>query len=117
MIRLPPRSTRTDTLFPYTTLFRSAVGRFNLENAIADFQDRNVEGAAAKVIDRDGLAILLFQAIGQRRGGRLVDDAQHFTARALACILGCLTLGVVEIGRHGNDRLRARKSPRLNSSH
>src|SRR3546814_5941245 len=26
MIRLPPRSTRTDTLFPYTTLFRSAVG-------------------------------------------------------------------------------------------
>src|SRR3546814_9270941 len=27
MIRRPPRSTRTDTLFPYTTLFRSAEGR------------------------------------------------------------------------------------------
>src|SRR3546814_8978139 len=27
MIRRPPRSTRTDTLFPYTTLFRSLVGR------------------------------------------------------------------------------------------
>src|SRR3546814_18415026 len=27
MIRLPPRSTRTDTLFPYTTLFRSQPGR------------------------------------------------------------------------------------------
>src|SRR3546814_9871473 len=27
MIRRPPRSTRTDTLFPYTTLFRSRVGR------------------------------------------------------------------------------------------
>src|SRR3546814_10581381 len=26
MIRRPPRSTRTDTLFPYTTLFRSATG-------------------------------------------------------------------------------------------
>src|SRR3546814_17571820 len=26
-IRRPPRSTRTDTLFPYTTLFRSADGR------------------------------------------------------------------------------------------
>src|SRR3546814_4122225 len=26
MIRLPPRSTRTDTLFPYTTLFRSQAG-------------------------------------------------------------------------------------------
>src|SRR3546814_3029457 len=27
MIRRPPRSTRTDTLFPYTTLFRSQTGR------------------------------------------------------------------------------------------
>src|SRR3546814_2810852 len=27
MIRRPPRSTRTDTLFPYTTLFRSRRGR------------------------------------------------------------------------------------------
>src|SRR3546814_9522953 len=27
MIRRPPRSTRTDTLFPYTTLFRSRMGR------------------------------------------------------------------------------------------
>src|SRR3546814_4719118 len=27
MIRRPPRSTRTDTLFPYTTLFRSRSGR------------------------------------------------------------------------------------------
>src|SRR3546814_14891691 len=26
MIRRPPRSTRTDTLFPYTTLFRSSTG-------------------------------------------------------------------------------------------
>src|SRR3546814_5709354 len=26
MIRRPPRSTRTDTLFPYTTLFRSTIG-------------------------------------------------------------------------------------------
>src|SRR3546814_3741799 len=28
MIRRPPRSTRTDTLFPYTTLFRSAASLF-----------------------------------------------------------------------------------------
>src|SRR3546814_5619731 len=27
MIRRPPRSTRTDTLFPYTTLFRSGVAQ------------------------------------------------------------------------------------------
>src|SRR3546814_13262001 len=28
LIRRPPRSTRTDTLFPYTTLFRSDTGRY-----------------------------------------------------------------------------------------
>src|SRR3546814_11510622 len=28
MIRRPPRSTRTDTLFPYTTLFRSMVAEY-----------------------------------------------------------------------------------------
>src|SRR3546814_3651351 len=31
MIRRPPRSTRTDTLFPYTTLFRSEYGGGRLE--------------------------------------------------------------------------------------
>src|SRR3546814_1345942 len=30
MIRRPPRSTRTDTLFPYTTLFRSIAGASEL---------------------------------------------------------------------------------------
>src|SRR3546814_15121292 len=35
MIRRPPRSTRTDTLFPYTTLFRSAIfGLADLEEGI-----------------------------------------------------------------------------------
>src|SRR3546814_12560583 len=31
MIRRPPRSTRTDTLFPYTTLFRSQQGQADLQ--------------------------------------------------------------------------------------
>src|SRR3546814_16481883 len=31
MIRRPPRSTRTDTLFPYTTLFRSSYDVFLLQ--------------------------------------------------------------------------------------
>src|SRR3546814_1819008 len=37
MIRRPPRSTRTDTLLPYTTLFRSA-GHESLHNAGLDDQ-------------------------------------------------------------------------------
>src|SRR3546814_5238200 len=39
MIRRPPRSTRTDTLFPYTTLFRS--------------HDRGGGEAMAQVVDAD----------------------------------------------------------------
>src|SRR3546814_18881393 len=35
MIRRPPRSTRTDTLFPYTTLFRSEVNVVGLFNRAA----------------------------------------------------------------------------------
>src|SRR3546814_18264696 len=31
MIRRPPRSTRTDTLFPYTTLFRSDAGYVGIQ--------------------------------------------------------------------------------------
>src|SRR3546814_14672176 len=36
MIRRPPRSTRTDTLFPYTTLFRSTAGEAMLVRRLAD---------------------------------------------------------------------------------
>src|SRR3546814_6038469 len=42
MIRLPPRSTRTDTLFPYTTLFRSL-----LDPALQRRQRRRRHAAAA----------------------------------------------------------------------
>src|SRR3546814_20467309 len=37
MIRRPPRSTRTDTLFPYTTLFRSKAW-LDAKGAVADAQ-------------------------------------------------------------------------------
>src|SRR3546814_20179600 len=40
MIRRPPRSTRTDTLFPYTTLFRSTMAA---ENEGVHILDRHVE--------------------------------------------------------------------------
>src|SRR3546814_8481763 len=36
MIRPPPRSTRTDTLYPYTTLFRSPQRLFELRDAMLD---------------------------------------------------------------------------------
>src|SRR3546814_13339790 len=59
MIRRPPRSTRTDTLFPYTTLFRSrrAVEMANRESATSwkDFllrlRDRGLHGTEFVVAD------------------------------------------------------------------
>src|SRR3546814_20013637 len=38
MIRRPPRSTRTDTLFPYTTLFRSSLGDLCAALAAVSFE-------------------------------------------------------------------------------
>src|SRR3546814_189372 len=54
MIRRPPRSTRTDTLFPYTTLFRSAwrqaaAGhRLGRRHRAAGAAERSAAGAAAR---------------------------------------------------------------------
>src|SRR3546814_14099071 len=43
MLRRPPRSTRTDTLFPYTTLFRSRPSRI-AENAQISLDFRWISG-------------------------------------------------------------------------
>src|SRR3546814_18140499 len=42
MLRRPPRSTRTDTLFPYTTLFRSLVASIDTVPALASFEPLTV---------------------------------------------------------------------------
>src|SRR3546814_10022316 len=49
MIRPPPRSTRTDPLFPYTTLFRSAGASDKLKAALADGVQIIVQGASSSV--------------------------------------------------------------------
>src|SRR3546814_7253927 len=52
MIRRPPRSTRTDTLFPYTTLFRSA-----RLGGLHEIQPRRVRARVPGGDDLDCLAI------------------------------------------------------------
>ena len=58
--------------------------RPHLDDAVADVEDADVERAAAEVEDEHGLVVVLVQAVGQRRGGRLVDDAQDLEAGDLA---------------------------------
>src|SRR3546814_1285251 len=63
MIRRPPRSTRTDTLFPYTTLFRSEMTR---KAVGADFFDGKTPAQLQALGDFD----LEFQ-------GRLTRSEEH----------------------------------------
>src|SRR3546814_6912064 len=60
MIRRPPRSTRTDTLFPYTTLFRRPVG----------------PGGRRSARHRPGTDPLRTRAARRRQDGRLPDPRQ-----------------------------------------
>src|SRR3546814_5566091 len=107
MIRRPPRSTRPDTLFPYTTLFRSAckqrVGWLVGDHAkqaglVFRFQFPALAqgvGAAVAMALRDGWVGALIAAQGTRR--------RRHRGRVLAV---------------GDRRLGAdRKSTRLNPSH
>src|SRR3546814_8815659 len=56
MIRRPPRSTRTDTLFPYTTLFRSGAGEGN--NLAPDHEPyQRIGGVAGRVLRHDLRAV------------------------------------------------------------
>ena len=89
----------------FTAQKRIAIGGFHFENAIANFQNGNVKCAAAQIINRNGLPVIFIQAISQRGSCRLVNNAQHFQTGNFTGIFGGLTLGVVKIGRYGNDRL------------
>src|SRR3546814_11679769 len=79
MIRRPPRSTRTDTLFPYTTLFRSAksAGRVQSvalrlicerETEIEAFRAREYWTIAAEFLNKDGqkVSARLFELGGSK---------------------------------------------------
>src|SRR3546814_21161400 len=86
MIRRPPRSTRTDTLFPYTTLFRSGGGGVVV--------DLTCEGGAKD--GQVGAAIPLRD---------VVSEAEHRLVIAVGPLHGDLDSEAVAIGRNDDRRL------------
>src|SRR3546814_13011959 len=117
MIRRPPRSTRTDPLFPYTTLFRSCalVEPFTFENLeharVSDF-----EAAAGKVqrtlrhVDRFALVRHRARVAVERleQIGDLPERLEHRLLILRPRRLGLADRGALfgEIGRaSGRDRV------------
>src|SRR3546814_1539301 len=119
MLRRPPRSTRTDTLFPYTTLFRSH-GNFAVRTGALVEKILIEEGRATGVVIRRGKNRETLRA----RGG-VVLSAGAFGSPQILMLSG------IGPGAHLNDmglevvldregvgaNLQDRKSTRLNSSH
>src|SRR3546814_1498352 len=104
MIRRPPRSTRTDTLFPYTTLFRS-------EAVHGDAVGGEVVGEAARHGGDGALRRRRVQPVldaGMRREAADVED------RAAA---GRADMRRRRLGAEERALDRDRTSTRLNSSH
>src|SRR3546814_6793984 len=98
MIRRPPRSTRTDTLFPYTTLFRSA------KAAAVDLLGIAVGIVAVRIgaIARTGFATLARHRLGADPVHR---DRQRF-----------MRFGRQRAERHvGGDEALANLGDRLNA--
>src|SRR3546814_20503808 len=97
MVRRPPRSTRTDTLFPYTTLFRSDAYRTAESQAIVHGY-LGIAAALAVV----AAAVWLFR-------NRLKGERHEVSSLAD----GIALLKRLRFGLGALDR----KSTRLNSSH
>src|SRR3546814_2160878 len=114
MIRRPPRSTRTDTLFPYTTLFRSHAEGYaagEMKHGPIALIDENVP---VIVIAPSGplfeKTVSNMQEV-QARGGKvvLISDYDGIQAAGINC-LATITMPKVH-------PLIDRKSTRMNSSH
>src|SRR3546814_16573479 len=95
MIRRPPRSTRTDTLFPYTTLFRSQPPRRMVaadeERAVLqrDAQQRQLQATDQRGAGCIGADLLLDLPVQHRQQlERVVVLLRQ--RRALAALLPCL---------------------------
>src|SRR3546814_4945697 len=105
MIRRPPRSTRTDTLFPYTTLFRSGFGNGRGGMRRAECRCDGAPAPRAAEVQAVEMRDLAVAAVGDGRGG----EEGRGLLRGGAGEEGVPPAGEIEIAD--------RKSTRLNSSH
>src|SRR3546814_2538367 len=117
MRRRPPRSTRTDTLFPYTTLFRSMGETERRRHKQLDFNKEH--GITARGVSK---------AVREMIDGVMVDPAQASAAdlispdvlrddKSLAKEIRRLEKLMMDHAKNLEFEQADRKSTRLNSSH
>src|SRR3546814_19571268 len=100
MTRAPPSSTRTDTLVPVTTLFRSSAAARSATRGLLPLGDRL--GRGRPHLHQGVLHLLDHQADDLLRLFGTVEDG--------------IEVGIDDVGEAGEDT-QDRKSTRLNSSH
>src|SRR3546814_10044250 len=100
MIRRPPRSTRTDTLFPYTTLFRSIVG-FATQSA----QDALESRIASAIIEQ--AATQIFMANPKARAADYVEGF-GLTAHEFELVRSLPDSAHCFLVKHGNESVVVR---------
>ena len=84
---------------------RVTIGRLDLDDALADLKNGDIEGSASEVEDGDLFVLLLVEAVGESGGCGLVDETHHLEPRDLSRVFRRLALRVVEVSRHGDDSL------------
>ena len=89
-----------------------AVGCEHLENPVVQLENRDIERAAAEIVDRDDAFLALVQSVGQRRGGRFVHQPQNFQPGNAPGIARGLPLRIVEVCRDRDHGLCHRRTQR-----
>src|SRR3546814_9136848 len=113
MILRPPRSTHTDTLFPYTTLFRSASKRIHMtreqaEGFYAVHKERPFFGELVDFMISGPVVVQVLEGENAMQANRDIMGANNPKDAAPGTIRKELAESI-----EANDR----KSKRLNSSH